>query len=222
MQVSLKPDCVVGNCTRVKVNKYSCCGRSIYYKIPGNRENVTLYNAEGFTGRAGGKLPGLSDNRTWPDPQCGNGGSQSDGINCWSMRAKFDDCAGVSCGDKTRIGGYLYYPEANNHWGLFAAFDDERADIPGGIGKGGQLENDRWYHVKMQVVMNAPGHKNGVIRGWVDGELSFERKGVLFIFENHDNLHVRNVWFNVYFGGQKAGPPEDTYVLIDELVIKGT
>jgi len=237
VHVSQEQGCWEGNCTRISIPQFSCCGISIYYPIPGNRENVTLeyymklapnwspvlYNANGPTGAAGGKLPGLSDNRVWPDDQCGNGGAQSDGINCWSMRAKFDDCAGTNatCGDKTRYGGYLYYPEANDFWGLFAAFDDEPADKSGGIGRAGQLENDRWYHVKMQVVMNTPGHRNGVIRGWVDGELSFEQDDFLFRFEGHDNLHVRNVWFNVYFGGQSAGPKEDTYVLFDELVIKG-
>jgi len=231
-----QPDCLEGYCAKVKVTQYRCCGISIFYPISGERENVSLeyylklapnwspnlYNSEGYIGKAGGKLPGLADNREWPDKQCGNGGAQSDGVNCWTMRLKFDDCpgTGAQCGNKTRIGGYLYYPEANDYWGLFAAFDNERADISGGIGRAGQLENDRWYHIKMQVVMNSPGHKNGVIRGWVDGKLSFERDDFLFRFKNHDNLHVRNVWFNVYFGGQAVGPREDTYILVDELVIK--
>ena len=71
----------------------------------------------------GGKFPGLVDVRVngdpeAPDGQCGNGGAQGDGINCWSHRAFFGGCetgnGGLSVcttkpGAKARFGGYIYH-----------------------------------------------------------------------------------------------------------------
>ena len=38
-----------------------------------------------------------------------------------------------------------------------------------------RLENNRWYCIEQHVKLNTPGQSDGVLRGWVDGRLAFER-----------------------------------------------
>lgn len=50
-----------------------------------------------------------------------------------------------------------------------------------GNDRGGfRLEKGRWISLEQEVVLNAPGHKNGLVRIWVDGALRFEKSGLVF------------------------------------------
>lgn len=202
------------------------------------------WNAQQTDGSYGGKFPGPADPRTNADPslQCGNGGEPSDGINCWSMRSVFAGCFYTlngphdACSDfghpnaTTRFGGYLYYPGQGDATGSNALWDDApnlgpnagancipTSDIDCGIGTGGMFDNNRWYLVEMFVKMNTPGVADGVIRGWVDGVLSYEKTNMLFRNVGHDNLHVRTIWLNVYKGGT-LGNLSDSEIYLDQLV----
>ncbi len=65
---------------------------------------------------------------------------------------------------------------------------DIHTDIPGwsrgrpmGNDRGGfRLDKGRWINLEQEVVLNAPGQKNGLIRVWVDGALRFEKSGLVF------------------------------------------
>lgn len=195
-------------------------------------------------GTNGGKFPGVADVRTTADPsgQCGNGGDSSDGINCWSMRAVFANClytlngshnACADAGKPTatmRYGSYLYFPgqaSATGSNGLWDSFPNlspntgsncqTPSDVGCGLGVGGMFLNDRWYQVEMFVKMNTPGQSDGIIRGWVDGVLSYEKTNMVFRLVGHDNLHVRNIWLNVYKGGV-VGNATTSEIYLDQLV----
>ena len=73
----------------------------------------------------------------------------------------------------------------------------------------------------MQVSMNTPGQEDGVLRGWVDGELAFEKRNMVWRKVGHDNLHARLVWLNVHFGGEFVGPcmSGGTEVFMDQMVV---
>jgi hypothetical protein len=71
-----------------------------------------------------------------------------------------------------------------------------------------------WY-----VKMNTPGVANGIMAGWIDGELKYLKTNVLYRQAVHDNLHVRTVWLNVHSGGEGVGPPQDTAIFLDQLVL---
>ncbi len=188
----------------------------------------------------GGKFPGLADVRAYPEEQCGNGGAWGDGLNCWSMRTHFRNC-NRSGSDRTctspqattRIGSYLYYYEQdgfanaglwdNVEWGQgyytepFGSCSSPRDIGSCGMGVGGQLENDRWYRVEMYVKMNTPGKADGIIKGWVDGVLSYQKNNMIFRIPGHDNLHVRTVWLNVFAGGT-TGLCQGSTVYLDQVV----
>jgi hypothetical protein len=87
-----------------------------------------------------------------------------------------------------------------------------------GIGTGGILQGDRWYAVETYVKMNTPGVADGVLRGWIDGVLSYEKTNMIYRKVGHDNLHVRTVWLNVYKGGTH-GNCDDGYIYLDQMVV---
>jgi Polysaccharide lyase 14 len=229
--------CVSGGCLKVNIPQYKSSGVSVFYPIAGNQQSVTatywIKWAENFTpyiyqskqphgyAGSGGKIPGLADVRQYPEAQCGNGGEQPNGKNCWSMRLMHLSCDNSNCegSGKHRIGGYVYYPNNITSNGDLAAFDDQNTQIGGGIGTAG-VTRGQWHKIKLQVTMNTPGYLNGVVRAWVNDELKFERTNFTWRDESHDNLHIRLFWLNIYFGGWDVGPAEDTYVMVDELTIE--
>ncbi|MBD3320019.1 MAG: T9SS type A sorting domain-containing protein [Chitinivibrionales bacterium] len=52
--------------------------------------------------------------------------------------------------------------------------------------------------------MNDPDQHNGVLRGWVDGYLAFEKTDLSFRTIN--SLKVEQIWMNLYHGGSAVSP----------------
>lgn len=168
----------------------------------------------------GGKFPGLADPRVYPEEQCGNGAAKSDGINCWTARSQFGKP--LTAGTVTRFGTYAYHPNQEGFTGDAGYWDSNRtATSPtlfGGIGDFAHMKASEWYRVEMQVRMNTPGYRNGILRGWVNGNLAYEKTNMEWRKPGHDDLHVRLVWFNVYKGGLIGGC-QDGDVYFDNLVV---
>jgi hypothetical protein len=80
----------------------------------------------------------------------------------------------------------------------------------------GLLDNNRWYSIEQQVRLNTPGESDGILRGWVDGELAFEKTDVRF--RSVATLKIEAVWINVYLGGTWAAE-QDHHLYLDEIVI---
>lgn len=81
------------------------------------------------------------------------------------------------------------------------------------------LLNNKWYLVEIHIKMNDVGQANGVMEAWLDGELRYQKTNVVFRNPGHNNLGIRQAWFDVYAGGVGVGMKEDTYVMFDELVV---
>ena len=204
-----------------------------YYIKLGPDFDANQCSTDGSYAGDGGKFPGLGDTRT--AEQCGNGGNPADGLNCWSMRANFRNCYssdGNACSTKpgavTRIGSYLYHYQQPAPYGSAAHWDEDDwgqtgfncgspNDVFCGIGDGGVLVPDRWYRVEMFVRMNTPSEADGEIRAWVDGTLSYEKTNMIFRLDDHDNLHVRTIWLNVFKGGVN-GNCVASEVYLDQMV----
>jgi hypothetical protein len=193
----------------------------------------------------GGKFPGLADIREERDPggQCGFGGAPGDGIHCWSHRGGFRNCFSGSTGNQicetvpgaiTRYYGYVYFVGQEDATGSAALWDSD----PWGqsFGRGGTcsreptnlfcpvgrnrgvLVRERWYALEQFIKMNTPGKADGVIRGWVDGKLAYEKTNMIFRLPGHDNLHVRLAWLDVYKGGV-YGNCNDGEIWLDQMVL---
>ncbi|MGE5177261.1 MAG: polysaccharide lyase [Hyphomicrobiales bacterium] len=251
--------CVSGNCLKVNMLKGETNGLSVkwhpalaglypeqlylrYYIKLGPNWSPNMCDASGNITGAGGKFPGLSDERVNADScgQCGNGGDPGDGINCWSMRAVYRGCDsgdGQACATKpgaiARFGSYLYFYGQEGSTGSAGYWDgDDWGQSTGnggtcgstpnnvycGNGDGGVFYNDQWYLVEMFVKMNTPGLADGIIRGWVDGVQYYEKDNMIFRLPGNDSLHVRTVWLNVYKGGLD-GNCNDSAIYLDQLVV---
>lgn len=52
--------------------------------------------------------------------------------------------------------------------------------------------------------MNTPGKNDGVLRGWIDGTLAFEKTDVRM--RDVPDLKIETIWMNVYYGGTEPAP----------------
>lgn len=47
--------------------------------------------------------------------------------------------------------------------------------------------------------MNTPGKHDGILRGWVDSKLVFEKNDIRM--RDINSLKIETVWIHVYYGG---------------------
>jgi hypothetical protein len=147
----------------------------------------------------GGKLPGISGTYN----RAGWGGRRVNGRDGWSARGLFQ----AQRDGETPIGFYCYHVDMKGRYGSGWVWDKDRL---------GYLKNNRWYSVEQYVRMNTPGRNDGVMRGWIDGKLAFERADVRM--RDVSDLKIEMVWLNVYQGGTKPAPTEE-HLYIDDVVI---
>ena len=151
-----------------------------------------------------GKLPGLA------------GLYSSSGRGCipptesrpgWSARGLFGPpgTEGVPAG-QVPIGTYLYHVDQAGTCG-----DDL-------WWQGAALRPGRWHCVEGHVRLNDPSAHNGRLHGWLDGKLRFEMGGIAFRRPGENNIGIRHMWHNVYFGGDWP-TPNRLDLIIDQVAV---
>lgn len=153
----------------------------------------------------GGKLPGISGTYG----RAGWGGRKSDGTDGWSARGLFQKTipAGNPLAGRTPIGFYCYHAEMKGSYGSHWVWSQ---------GYRGYLATNQWYTIEQHCRLNTPGEKDGILRGWVDGQLAFEKTDVRFRMT--DELKIEQIWMNLYHGGKTASP-HDQHIFVDNVVI---
>ncbi|MGH8875111.1 MAG: S-layer homology domain-containing protein, partial [Acidimicrobiia bacterium] len=151
-----------------------------------------------------GKLPGPAGLYSYTARGCFPSQPGSPG---WSARMMYaaTGTAGAGPGE-VRLGYYVYHLDQAGTCG------DTLLWGPGVIGQG------RWYCVEGQVRVNTPGHPDGLLAGWVDGEPELLQDGLAFRRADEVEVAVKEMWLNVYFGGSFA-TPNDLRLTIDQLVV---
>ena len=196
-----------GKALRIRVDKGGHYGVSLEYnfaKRTGSEPEEVYFRyylrlADDWRPERGGKLPGIGGTYG----RAGWGGRKVDGTDGWSARGLF---RGQNDG-RTPIGFYCYHADMRGKYG-----DNWVWDRDGFSG----LENNRWYCIEQHVKMNTPRMKDGVLRGWIDGKLVFEKADVRM--RDVENLKVETVWINVYHGGTWTATA-DHHLYIDDVVI---
>ena len=153
----------------------------------------------------GGKLPGISatyGNTGW-------GGRKADGRSGWSMRGIFFRTpeAGSPYHELTPIGTYAYHADMEDYWGDAWAWTGNGRAL---------LERNRWYCIEQYFKVNQIGHKDGVMRAWIDGYPVFEKTDIRV--RDIPTIKIEQIWMNVYYGGT-APAPTDLHLFIDNVVI---
>ena len=196
-----------GKALRIKVGKGGHYGASIQYNFKdriGNEPEEIYFRyylrfGSDWNPKRGGKLPGIGGTYG----RAGWGGRPSNGRNGWSARGQFK---GQHEG-KTPIGFYCYHADMRGRYGSAWIWQKDKL---------GYLENNRWYCIEQYVKMNTPGKNNGVLRGWVDGKLAFEKTDVRMRDVSH--LKIECIWINIYHGGTWSAQSDD-HLFIDNVVI---
>ena len=146
-----------------------------------------------------GKLPGPAGTYG----RAGWGGRPSDGTNGWSARMNFREPD--SDDGHVMLASYVYHAGMEGEYGIHFEWD---------IDENGLLEADRWYRIDNYVQLNTPGENDGVVKGWVDGDLALDVTDIRF--RDVDRLKVQGFWFSVYYGGGYDAP-DDFEVYFDDL-----
>ena len=196
-----------GKALRIKVEKGGHYGASLQYRFKeetGSEPEEIYFRyylrfGSDWDPVRGGKLPGISGTYG----RAGWGGRPSNGRNGWSARGQFK---GRKDG-KTPIGYYCYHADMKGRYGSTWIWDND------GLGC---LENNRWYCIEQYAKMNTPGKDNGILRGWVDGKLAFERADVRM--RDVQDLKIECIWINVYHGGTWSAASDD-HLFIDNAAI---
>lgn len=150
-----------------------------------------------------GKLPGLAGIYSSSGRGCIRSSESQRG---WSARGMFGapGTQGAPPG-RVPIGTYLYHV-------------DQAGDCGDGLWWGASLEQGRWHCVEGQVRMNTPGQNNGLLRGWLDGNLELSRSNIQYRRAGETGIGVRHMWHNVYFGGTWP-TPNPLSLQYDEVVV---
>ena len=196
-----------GRALRVRIDQGGHYGLSLQYpfkELLGYEPEEVYFRyylrfANDWDPRRGGKLPGISGTYG----RAGWGGRPVNGTDGWSARGVFE---GQKNG-KTPVGFYCYHMDMKGRYGSNWVWN--RDDL-------GFLENNRWYCLEQFVKLNSPGKADGILRGWVDGKLAFEKTDVRMRSVNR--LKIEAVWVNFYLGGTWSAEREH-HAYIDEAVI---
>lgn len=196
-----------GHALRVRVEKGGHYGVSLelpFRRLPGGEPTEIYFRyylrlANDWDPARGGKLPGISGTYG----RAGWGGRPSDGTNGWSARGQF----GRHRDGKTGIGFYCYHADMKGKYGNSWFWERD------GLGR---LPTDRWVCVEQHVRLNHPDRADGVLRGWIDGRLAFEKRDVRF--RRVEELKIEKIWINVYHGGKQPAETDD-HLYLDGVVV---
>ncbi len=126
-----------------------------------------------FDFAAGGRLPGLLG---------GPAGSDRTAPEAFSVRVAWNEKGELDL--HTQLPGVATSRALSN--------EREAAELPRG----------RWVTVDQEVILNTPGHNDGIVRVWVDGRLRFESQQVAF--RTNTAAAVRGVLAEVAYVRQPA------------------
>ncbi len=133
---------------------------------------------ESFDFVKGGKLPGLCGGKN------ASGGIPANGTNGFSARMMWRKSG--------RLVSYVYHVNQKSKYGddfQWMTSDNKSIQLIPGV----------WYSIKFTVTVNDLGQSNGVIKGYFDGALAFEKNDLLF--RTTDIISVDRLCFNTFFGG---------------------
>jgi hypothetical protein len=145
----------------------------------------------------GGKLPGLVGGAA------NTGGKVPTGRDGWSARMMWRPMGAIVF--------YVYHMDQHGTWGEDMVW---RLD-----GRQVYFEPGVWYQLEHRVVINTPGEPDGVLQGWLDGELAFERTDLRF--RDVDSFAIDALYFSTFFGGNDKtwATRKDETITFDDFVI---
>lgn len=148
------------------------------------------------------KFPGIGNR-----DQHGWGGRRADGTGGWSVRTGVRDRPAYN--DSLSVEFYVYHMDMGD-WGSVYSWDADE--------NGATIFRGEWTEITNYVRVNTPGERDGIIRGWVNGNLAFEKLDIGLRAEGYEQYDIREIMWHVYHGGADASPL-DQHILFRDLKI---
>ncbi len=148
------------------------------------------FNA-GFDFKLGGKLPGLTSGGS----EFTGGVQPTDGKG-WSARYMWTDATPDL---------YLYYIDQPTQYGEATSITNS------------QFSTNIWHRLTQQIIVNDANTNNAIIRVWVDGHLTLEKKN--FRLRIAPDGLIDSFYFSTFFGGDDASwaPSVDCSAAFDDI-----
>jgi hypothetical protein len=152
----------------------------------------------------GGKLPGLAGGTEFP-----RGDNNFTTRLMWREEGKLE----------FYVHGYTL-PNAQGKEPTRIFWDD--------FGEHARLQAGQWHHIELYQKLNTPGVKDGILRGWLDGQLVAEdTDGAGVRDEGQNNTRINYLYFSTFFGGSSAPeiqwqPKADVYATFDDFIVSTT
>lgn len=149
----------------------------------------------------GGKLPGLAGSTDFPY-----------GDNGFTTRLMWRE------GGKLEF--YLHGYEVNNSSGA-----EPYRLLWDTAGYHAKVTPGQWHHIEIRQKLNTPGQRNGILQGWLDGQLvcnDSDNSGVRGA--GHSNTKINHLYFSTFFGGSSAPesqwqPKTDVFASFDDFIV---
>ncbi|WP_378181212.1 polysaccharide lyase [Aquimarina sp. SS2-1] len=163
-----------------------------------------VYFPEDFEFRAGGKLPGLSY-------------QTSDRNMSLRLMWRYDGLIETYVHYNTKPSRPDYKSSIN--WSLTDPYSEPNGQpMPDQV----KFTKGKWHQVEMYHKLNTPGQNNGIMKGWLDGQLA------LNITNNGDyrqagegDIHLNSIYLSTFFGGsdETFQPTKDVYAYFDDFKV---
>ena len=160
----------------------------------------------GYDFRLGGKLPGLGGG----DQTVANGGyGPPKGNDGWSGRLMWLTQESDYPVDGSVI-NYMYLPTNGGAYGNHYKWN---------VGGQRAFTTGKWYALEIRYKMNTPGKSNGILQGWINGELVMDKRSV--IYRTVQSLKINYLIFNTFHGGGAPAwaPSHNQHLFFDNVTL---
>lgn len=107
---------------------------------------------------------------------------------------------------------------ASVNWSKIDPYDEPGGPQPDQV----KLKKGAWNHIEVYHKLNTPGQNDGVMRGWLNGQLAID------ITDNGDyrqsdeeDIKLNSIYLSTFFGGSSDDfkPTKDLYAYFDDFVV---
>ncbi|MCK8524396.1 T9SS type A sorting domain-containing protein [Aquimarina sp. D1M17] len=162
-----------------------------------------VYIPEDFEFRAGAKLPGLSyqtSDRNMSLRLMWRNDGLLEFYNHFETRPTWD--------------GWT----ASVNWSLLDPYDEPGGPQPDQV----KLKKGAWNHIEVYHKLNTPGQNNGIMRGWLNGELAIDiTDNGDYRQSGQDDIRLNSIYLSTFFGGSSDAfkPTRDQYAYFDDFIV---
>ncbi len=110
---------------------------------------------------------------------------------------------------------------ASVNWSLLDPYDEPGGPQPDQV----KLKKGAWNHIEVYHKLNTPGKRDGIMRGWLNGQLAIDITNNQDYRQNDQgDIGMNNIYLSTFFGGSSNDykPTKDLYAYFDDFIVSKT